>query len=172
MRVTLAELPQWEDPAVAEAAGFHSIGDAPTGVEHFVNSDFMNDDVLLDPNKPESLVYSTEGGDRRLVAAMYMERRGMPLEEVPDIGGALMQWHVHDNLCYNDAGLVLGVTNSDGDCPAGLTKPEPTPMIHVWIESHPCGPFAALEGIGGGTIADGEQRLCDTAHGSTDGSSA
>lgn len=165
VRVTLAELPQWEDPATAEAAGFHSIGDGNTGVEHFINSDYMEDDVLLDPNKPESLVYSTEGGGRRLVAAMYMERRGMPLEDVPDIGGDLMQWHVHDNLCYNTAGLVLGVTNGDGECPDGLVKPEPTPMIHVWIEPHPCGPFAALEGIGGGTIAEGEEVLCDTAHG-------
>jgi len=39
-------------------------------------------------------------------------------------------------------------------------------MIHVWIRKHPCGPFAALEGIGGGTIAEGETKLCDTAHGS------
>ena len=23
-------------------------------------------------------------------------------------------------------------------------------MIHVWIEPHPCGPFAALEGVGRG----------------------
>ena len=38
-------------------------------------------------------------------------------------------------------------------------------MIHVWTEPHPCGPFAALEGVGGGTIAEGETRLCDHAHG-------
>jgi hypothetical protein len=38
-------------------------------------------------------------------------------------------------------------------------------MIHVWIKEHPCGPFAALEGIAGGTIAAGETRLCDHAHG-------
>ena len=24
------------------------------------------------------------------------------LDDVPDIGGALMQWHIHDNLCYTD----------------------------------------------------------------------
>ena len=29
-------------------------------------------------------------------------------------------------------------------------------MIHVWIEPHPCGPFAALEGVAAGTIAEGE----------------
>jgi hypothetical protein len=38
-------------------------------------------------------------------------------------------------------------------------------MIHVWIRKHECGPFAALEGIGGGQIKDGETKLCDHAHG-------
>ena len=33
------------------------------------------------------------------------------------------------------------------------------------IVPHPCGPFAALDGIGGGSIKPGEERLCDTAHG-------
>ncbi len=163
---TLQVLPQWSDPAAAEEAGFHSIGDGGTGIEHFVNEDFMTDEYFLDPSRPESLVYNTQDGGRRLVAAMYMADRGLPLEDVPDIGGALMQWHTHDNLCYNDDGQVRGLTDGDGNCPAGLTKPEPTPMIHTWIEPHPCGPFAALEGIGGGTIEEGEERLCDTAHGS------
>ncbi len=30
-------------------------------------------------------------------------------------------------------------------------------MIHVWITPHPCGPFAALEGVGAGQIAAGEE---------------
>ena len=38
-------------------------------------------------------------------------------------------------------------------------------MIHVWIEPNVCGPFAALEGVAGGTIASGEERLCDHVHG-------
>jgi hypothetical protein len=38
-------------------------------------------------------------------------------------------------------------------------------MIHVWIVPHRCGPFAALEGVGGGQIKAGEERLCDHAHG-------
>jgi hypothetical protein len=36
-------------------------------------------------------------------------------------------------------------------------------MLHVWIEPHKCGPFAALEGVGAGQIKEGEARLCDTA---------
>jgi hypothetical protein len=163
--VTLAGLPQWSDPAVAEAAGFRSIGDGRTGVEHFIHSDFMKDDVILDPDKPESLVYDTTDGGRRLVAAMYMVKPGTPLDAVPDIGGSLTQWHVHDNLCYNTQGRVAGITDSAGKCAPGLIKPVETPMIHVWIESHRCGPFAALEGIGGGRIPEGEEKLCDHAHG-------
>lgn len=167
VRATLADLPQWADYRDAEAAGFHSIGDGGTGVEHFINPEFQDDPTILDPDQPESLVYDTSDGDRRLVAAMYMLEEGLPLEEVPDFGGALMQWHTHQNLCYTADGVLGGLTNGDGECPEGLFLPEPTPMIHVWIEPHPCGPFAALEGIGGGTIEEGEEVLCDEAHGSS-----
>ena len=38
-------------------------------------------------------------------------------------------------------------------------------MIHVWITPQECGPFAALEGEGGGVIPAGQERLCDHAHG-------
>lgn len=165
VRVTLADLPQWADYRDAEDAGFQSIGDGGTGVEHFINDEFMEDDVVLDPSQPESLVYDTSEGDRRLVAAMYMLEEGLALEDVPDYGGALMQWHTHQNLCYTADGVLGGLTNSEGECPDGLFLPDPTPMIHVWIEPHPCGPFAALEGIGGGTIEEGEEVLCDEAHG-------
>jgi hypothetical protein len=165
--VTVLRLPKWSDPAVAEAAGFRSIGDGFTGVEHFVNPAFMTDEFFLDPDHPESLVYDTKGGGRRLVAAMYMADKGTPLEAVPNIGGKLMQWHTHENLCYNAEGKVRGITDAAGNCPAGLVKPVPTPMIHVWIEPHKCGPFAALEGIGGGRIPDGETVNCDHVHGAT-----
>lgn len=167
--VTLVRLPQWADYRVAEAAGFRSIGDAGTGHEHFIQWDWINDDVILDPDKPESLVFEPQpDGSKKLVSAMYMLPDTTPLDEVPDIGGALMQWHIHDDLCFTkgDAPRVAGVTSVGGPCPAGLVKFQPAPMIHVWITSHPCGPFAALEGVGAGQIKAGEERLCDHAHGS------
>jgi hypothetical protein len=40
-------------------------------------------------------------------------------------------------------------------------------MIHVWIVPQRCGPFSALEGVGGGQIKSGETRLCDHVHGGT-----
>ena len=57
---TLADLPQWADPEVAEAAGFHSIGDGATGHEHYIQWDWIDDDVALDPDHPESLVYEPQ----------------------------------------------------------------------------------------------------------------
>jgi hypothetical protein len=98
---------------------------------------------------------------------MYMLPRGETLETVPELGGKLTQWHIHDDLCFSqgEAPKVRGVTGVGQGCPAGLTKLDPVPMIHVWIVPHRCGPFAALEGVGGGQIQEGEERLCDHAHG-------
>ena len=167
MGATLLLLPQWSDPEYALANGFHSIGDGFTGTEHFINDEFLNDDVIFDPARPESLVWDTSSGERRLVAAMYMLREGTPMAEAPNLGGALMQWHIHNNLCYTPAGQVVGITNGDGECPPGLVLPPTTPMVHVWLEPQACGPFSALEGIGGGQIAEGEEVLCNHEHGST-----
>ena len=168
--LNVVRLPQWSDYKVAEAAGYHSIGDGLTGFEHFIKWDSINDDVTLDPDQPESLVYSPQpDGSKKLVSAMYFLPETVSLNDVPNIGGALMQWHIHDNLCFTAdpvAPQVRGITNAAGECPAPLTKFVPAPMIHVWITPNKCGPFAALEGIGAGQIADGQTRLCDTAHGS------
>lgn len=164
---TIVRLPKWSDYHTAEAAGFYSIGDGLTGVEHYINDANLDDDTILDPDKPESLVYDTsKRGQKKLVAAMYMLKRGTPFSEVPDIGGKLMQWHIHNNLCFFPNGKLGGLTDGNGNCRAGLIKPVDTPMIHVWIEPHQCGPFAALEGIGGGQLAPGETKQCDHVHSS------
>lgn len=167
--VTVVRLPQWGNYKDAEAAGFHSIGDAVTGFEHYINWDWINDDVILDPDHPESLVYQPQpDGTKKLLSAMYMLPDTVALADVPNIGGALMQWHIHDNLCFTTdpvAPRVAGIVDSGGNCSAGLVKFLPSPMIHVWITAHRCGPFAALEGVGAGQINAGEERLCDHVHG-------
>jgi hypothetical protein len=163
--ITLLRLPQFSDPAYAESQGFRSIGDGGTGTEHYVNRDYLADGRILDPDHPESLVYDTTVEPKQLVSAMFMAEPGTTLETVPDIGGSLTQWHIHDNLCFSESGKVAGLTDAAGNCPPPLTKVTGAPMIHVWIVSHPCGPFAALEGVGAGSIKPGEERLCDHAHG-------
>jgi hypothetical protein len=164
--ITLLRLPQWADYRVAEAAGFRSIGDAVTGHEHFINTAFFDDGHILNPDRPGSLVYEPQkDGSRKLVSAMYMLAPNQTLDDVPDVGGKLTQWHIHNNLCFTVSGRVAGLTNAEGGCNPPLVKGNEAPMIHVWITKHPCGPFASLEGVGAGQIKDGETRLCDTAHG-------
>jgi len=166
--ITILRLPQFADPAVANAAGFHSIGDGATGYEHYINRSFVNDDVFLNPDQPESLVYQVVNGQKTLVAAMFMLPNGYTLDDVPELGGRLTQWHIHDNLCYTPdpvAPRVAGLREPGGPCREGLVPGGENPMIHVWIVPHECGPFAALDGIAGGTIAAGEDRWCDHAHG-------
>jgi hypothetical protein len=170
----LRRLKQWSDPAVAEAAGYRSIGDALTGDEHLIKWDTIDDEYTFDPDHPESLVYKVERGEngewtKTLEAAMYMLPTGTTLDEVPDIGGPMTQFHIHDNLCFSrdpEAPRVAGLTDGEGNCPPHLQKFEPVPMMHVWIIPNECGPFASLEGVGAGQIREGETRSCDHAHGS------
>lgn len=166
LAATVTYLPRWADPAVAEAAGFRSINDGGTGTEHYINRAFMDNQTILNPNEPESLVFDTTVTPKKLVAAMYMLPTGSGLEDIPELGGALTQWHIHNNLCFTGDGRVAGLTQGDGSCANGLSKGPETPMIHVWIQPRPCGPFSALEGAGAGQIASGETRACDRIHGS------
>ena len=165
VEINLDKLPQWASQEVAKAKGFHSIGDGFTGAEHLINWNYIDDDHELDPDHPESLVYDTTGPEPKLVSAMYMLPTGSTLDTVPDIGGPLTQWHIHDNLCFTKEPppRVVGITNGDGNCSFGQKLP-PVPMIHVWIVGHPCGPFAALEGVAAGQIKAGEERACDAEH--------
>jgi hypothetical protein len=165
LAATVMLLPQWSDPAYDVAHGFVSIGDGVTGVEHYVSQAFMADDTILNPDKPESLVFDTTVTPKKLVAAMYMLKPGTTLADAPDIGGPLTQFHIHNNLCFDAQSHVAGLTQGNGTCPAALVKGPETPMIHVWITPRQCGPFAALEGIGGGQIKQGEAVACDHVHG-------
>jgi hypothetical protein len=172
---SIAKLPQFADESTLNAKGYYSIGDALTGDEHYVNWSYLNDDRILDPDFPESLVFRVTSEGKKLAAAMYMLPTGTTLDEVPDVGGPLTQWHVHSDLCLTadpvKPVLAFGsgnfIVRAAEECTPPNTKRADVPMIHVWIIPHPCGPFAALEGVGGGQIKQGEERLCDHAHGSS-----
>ena len=167
LAATIAALPRWHTPAEAYAAGYRSIGDKKSVVEHFVNWSYVNDGHILDPARPESIVFQRRDGAQVAVAAMYSLPLGSSFADVPDVGGALTQWHVHRNLCLtNDPQqkIILRFTAGDGSCPAGPSKASNTPMLHVWTVPNPCGPFAALEF--GGQFPDGETRNCDTRNAS------
>ena len=162
------DLPKYALTTTAITDGYVSIGDGLTGFEHFVNIKLLDDGRVLDTTAPESLVYSVKGGVRTLVSAMFIANPRTPLTDTTlvNYAGGLMQWHVHDNLCWLN-GKVVGVTNAAGACLIGTLQTGGAPMVHVWITPHVCGPFAALEGNGAGVAnaSDAERvDLCNKDH--------
>jgi hypothetical protein len=143
---TRADAARWADVTDAEAAGYRSIGDAFTGYEHLVHPEHQADETILDPTRPESLVYRVENGERTYVSAMYLLPPGATMADVPDIDERAV-WHLHDDLCFDDEGRLAGVFR-DGTCLFGGEHRVTAPMLHVWVVDHPCGPFAGIEGHG------------------------
>ena len=174
---TIKTLPKWNDIEKAKAGGFQSIGDGPTGEEHLLHWDWINDDTMFDPNQPESLVYKVDRVTKAktLEAAMYILPEKYTLENPPSIDSPLVQFHYHDNLCFTAATAtegpqVRGLVDASGNCgksPFGgqqLTKFNPNIQVHVWIRKNECGPFAALLGVGAGQIKGGAERSCIMDH--------
>jgi hypothetical protein len=145
---TAAHLVRWRDASVAEAAGYRSIGDGASGYEHLVHPLHSLDERILDPRRPESLVYRVGDGGRELVSAMYILPPGRTMEDVPDLGDPRAVWHTHEDLCFGEDGRLTG-RYVDGRCVPAGTRIVTPPMLHVWVVEHPCGPFAGLDGHGG-----------------------
>jgi hypothetical protein len=172
LRETLKVLPHWTNTATAAAEGFHPIGDALTGDEHWIHWDWIEDHTWLDPHRPEALVYHVDQATqkRTLEAVMFILPKQFTFNNLPDIGGKLVQFHIHDNLCFTNtmpAPQVAGFPNAQGKCLPPLVKFHDNVMMHVWIRPNPCGPFAALEGVGAGQVKPGQTRACDQMHGAT-----
>ena len=128
-----------------EAAGYESVGDGgqPGEYTHYVNWSFMTDGYDLDSSHIESVtVKMNADGTTRVVAAMYSLTFGDDMDDVPEIAGSLTTWHDHDTFCFDGSGFVALAVG--GACPAGALLDTP-PMLHVWIEDNPCGPFADVE---------------------------
>ena len=68
----------------------------------------------------------------------------------------------------NGVPKVIGALDANGNCPPNsVLQTGGAPMVHVWIAAHPCGPFAALEGIGAGVANEPDNirvDKCNAAH--------
>ena len=167
------DLPAYANYQTALAAGYLSIGDESSGYEHLIKYSLLNDGRFLDTTAPESLVYKVVGGTKTLVSAMFIAPSGTQINDTTlvNYAGGLIQWHVHDNLCWrqvNGVPKVIGALDANGNCPPNSTLQRGgAPMVHVWIAPHPCGPFAALEGIAAGVANEPDNvrvDLCNAAH--------
>ncbi|HEY0641658.1 MAG TPA: hypothetical protein VGD67_28865, partial [Pseudonocardiaceae bacterium] len=106
---------------------------------HLEHQGHGRDGAVLDPERPEMLVYAVEGGRATLLGVVFvMERAGVA---GPEPGGPITRWHAH-NICLSVAPPGMGVVSPFGGCPAfsvAVLSPE---MLHVWVVDNPGGPYA------------------------------
>ena len=136
---TVAAMARYAHLADALAAGYVLPPNAGGPDVHVENPAFKNDGRVLDPQRPETLVYAIEDGRATLLGVVYvMERAGLA---APQPGGPITRWHAH-NICLTLLPPGFGIVSPFGSCPAlslNVTTPE---MMHVWVVDNPAGPFA------------------------------
>jgi uncharacterized membrane protein len=131
----------WFSFETAKAQGFElQWGDR----EHYVKREFVFDDKILDPDRPEFLMYRQTPRGNLLVGIMFFTRT---LEERgPQPGGSLAAWHFHPwgtrGYCAEKGILPIGRPDSLGHCAQGEHVTRSAEMLHVWFVDHPLGPFA------------------------------
>jgi uncharacterized membrane protein len=133
----------WFDIDKALAQGFQADRVNRT---HFPNLTYMFDDVILDPERPEWLVYDDSPNGKVLMALMFFPRT---LEEVgPTPGGPLAQWHYHPfehSRCAVQGLWTVGNTDRNGQCAEGIPVMRSPEMLHVWFIDHPLGRFTEMK---------------------------
>jgi len=116
---TKAGVAEYEDPSVAKAEGYRPGSPSWRPITHYFNPAYQRDGEVLDPDRPEALVYANTSKGTVLLGAMYLAPE--PGDSGPQIGGCLTQWHAHSLR--------------------GWETPE---MMHVWTVNIPGGPFSEL----------------------------
>ena len=129
----------WYDFKKATADGFTLKASDET---HYNNVEFLFDDHVLDPDRPEYLMFYDTPTGKELAGFMFVPRSNT--EEGPQIGGPLTRWHYH--TWWKPICLVKGVLDTgqltEGKCETGSPSYRSPEMLHVWLLNHPEGPFA------------------------------
>ena len=137
-------LAKYHDPEVAAADGYRVDGLHGSDF-HADNPTHLEDGLLLDPTRPETLVYAESPGGPILLGAMFQ----MPDigEAGPAVGGPLTVWHAHDHVCFSLLPPTIGgLMDPFGLCPVGsITIPITNEMIHLWVLPGLDDPFGDID---------------------------
>ena len=128
----------WFDFDKASADGYERLLWDPI---HYVNEEYIFDDHILDPERPEYLMYYHTSQGKKLVAFMFVTRK--PLDTGPQIGGSLTQWHYHrwsNFRCLLEGVLTVSFAKA-GKCEVGVSTKRSPEMLHVWLLDTPFGRF-------------------------------
>ena len=113
--------------------------DLPGIAAHFVNPAYLADGHMLDPERPEFLLYTKRlDGNWRLVGVMFYQEASTDV--APSFFGPLDAWHRHENLCF--VGPNVRVATDQADCRGGLFVKETAWQLHVWVVPSDNGVFA------------------------------
>ncbi|MDP9441680.1 MAG: hypothetical protein M3P34_05810, partial [Actinomycetota bacterium] len=127
--------------AAATSEGYRPVTPPSWSTVHYVNPAYLQDGSVLDPARPEALIYANTRRGPVLAAGMYLMNQ--PGEAGPEIGGCLTKWHTHTDLCFSPETLqVVRFVSADGTCTPGSIPYVPPDMMHVWVVDVPGGPFA------------------------------
>lgn len=133
----------WFDIDKALAQGFQADRVNRT---HYPHLKYMFDDVILDPERPEWLVYDDSPDGKVLMALMFFTRT---LDEVgPTPAGSLAQWHYHPYRtarCAIEGLWTVGRPDTNGECAEGIQVMRTPEMFHVWFIDHPLGRFTEMK---------------------------
>jgi len=130
----------WYDFEVAARSGYQLMFSDDA---HYVNEEYVFDDVVLDPTRPEFLMYYRTSRGMSLVGFMFYVAD--PSHRGEQLGGPLTTWHFHvwsRPQCLLSGLLAVDVPNLAGECARGEPSVRSPEMLHVWLVDHPEGPFA------------------------------
>jgi hypothetical protein len=137
---TKAAILPYQDWHNAWAAGYRPGGNLG-GSAHWMNQRYVDAGYVMDPHRPQGLVYANSKHGPVLIGAMFqMKHIG---QFGPDPGGPLTAWHQHQNICVSPIGFEFSLMTPFATCPIGAIDISVSPMLHVWIVDNPRGgPFA------------------------------
>jgi len=128
---------KWFDFKKGKADGF-----VLSSQSHYVNKKYLWDDAVLDPERPEFLMYYDTPEGKKFTGYMFMLNK--PLAQGPQIGGPLTLWHYHifsDDLCF-ERGVLPVALPENGKCKRAVPQRRSPEMLHVWLIDHPGGQFS------------------------------
>ena len=147
----------WFDFKNAEVQGYEQMFNDPT---HYMNRAYIRDDRVVDPDRPEFLMYypNPENEDEMLLVG-FMFRVRMPLDRGPQTAGPLTLWHYHVwkrevDYCVDEFYLPVGMKDEQDGCSEGKPAWWSPEMLHVWFTDHPRGPFSSIMNLPPQRLAD------------------
>jgi hypothetical protein len=116
----------------------------PRDPRHYRNPAFLLDGVVLDPDRPEYLMYYPVADGKYALAGFMFLAAGRGARG-PQVAGPLTVWHFHvwrDQQCAVNEMISVGFAAPGEKCEQGVGYHRSVEMMHVWLVDHPQGPFA------------------------------